>query len=258
MSVIKIHDFKIGYTEAGQTGDKTALVFLHGVGSDKTVWQNQLAYFGKTRRTIAFDYPGYGESDLALHNLTRAEIAEYLIAGLKWLEIEKANVCGLSMGGVIALEIYKQQPELIESLILCNTFAKHPTGREIVERSAQLLENRTMREFAEQRVGALLAPNTSDEVRQTTIETMAQIDKRTYAWSSPAVWTADYLELLPKINVPTLIIGGALDQPTPPALSIELANKIPHAQLEIIENAAHLSNLDQPEIFNRLIAKFIH
>ncbi len=257
MSVIKIHDFKIGYAEAGQSEAQTPLVFLHGVGSDKTVWQDQLDYFGKSRRTIAFDYPGYGESDLAPDSLTRSEIARYLIAALNQLKIEKAHLCGLSMGGVIALETYRQQPQLIEKLILCNTFAKHPSGREIVERSTRFLENRTMREFAEQRVDALLAPHTSDEIRQTAIETMARIDKRSYAWSSPAVWTADYLDLLPKIAVPALVIGGALDQPTPPALSQELAANIPNARFEIIENAAHLSNLDQPEIFNQSIEKFI-
>ena len=257
MSVIEIDDFKIGCTEIKLAATTAPLVFLHGVGSDKTVWRNQLDYFGKSRHAVAFDYPGYGESDLARHGLTRRETAEYLIAALNQLKIEKAHLCGLSMGGVIALEIYKQQPELVETLILCNTFAKHPDGWEIVERSAQFLQNHTMREFAAQRVNALLAPNTSTEIHQTVIETMARIDKRSYAWSSPAVWTADYLDLLPKIAVPALVIGGALDQPTPPALSQELAKNITNAKLEIIENAGHLSNLDQPEIFNQLIENFL-
>lgn len=257
MSVIEIDDFKIGYQETGKTDDKPPLVFLHGVGSDKSVWQNQLRYFGKSRRAIAFDYLGYNESSLATNDLSRAEIALSILAALDKLEIKRADFCGLSMGGLIALEIYKQQSEIVRSLVLANTFARHPNGAAIAARSLEFIKQNSMRAFAEQRVNHLLAPHTSESTRRQVVETMARINKQTYVWASKAVWTADYLDLLPKIAVPVLVIGGDSDEPTPPALSIELAENIKNARLEIIENAAHLSNLDQPETFNRLIQNFI-
>lgn len=257
MSAVEIHNFKLGYREAGINNQGIAPVFLHGVGSDKSVWDQQLQHFGQTRRAIAFDYPGYNESDLPDNDSDRQKVAAALLEALEFLKVKKAHFCGLSMGGVIALEIYQQQPEKVASLILANTFAKHPHGNAMVERSLKFIENNSMRQFAEQRVDSLLAPNASAATRRQVVETMARIDKRTYRWSSQAVWTADYLALLPKIKVPTLVIGAAFDQPTPPNLSQELAAKIPNAKLKIIPNAGHLSNLDQPETFNRLIENFI-
>lgn len=257
MSRIKVRDLQIGYDEAGKENETVPLVFLHGVGSDKSVWDFQVKELSRNRRVVALDYAGYGESDLPQKDLTRAEIAAYVFGALDALEIEKAHVCGLSMGGVITLEMFAQNPNRIASLILCNTFAKHPNGAEILNRSVNFIENNSMRELAEQRVEFLLAPETSNDIRRTVVETMARIDKKSYRWASDAVWTADYLELLPKINVPTLVIGGDLDQPTPPDLSRELAFNIKGAKMVIIQNAAHLSNLDQPRIFNELIKTFI-
>lgn len=257
MSFLEVMRAKLGYHKSGAATGEPPLVFLHGVGSDKSVWARQIEFFANARTVIAFDYPGYGESDLPAQNLNRREIAEQLIEALRLLKIEQAHFCGLSMGGVIALEIYKQQPQLVASLILANTFAKHPAGAEIVGRARDFLKNGTMREFAEQRVGALLTTAAPDALRAQVIETMARISKQTYAWASPAVWTADYLDLLPEIKVPTLVIGSDFDQPTPLPLSRELTGKIPNAQLAVIENAGHLSNLEQPETFNRLIQEFI-
>ncbi|HXG85923.1 MAG TPA: alpha/beta fold hydrolase [Pyrinomonadaceae bacterium] len=257
MSVVKVKDLNIGYTEAGGNTENLPLVFLHGVGSDKSVWDFQLRELSKNRRGVAFDYPGYGESDLPENDLTREKIAAYIFGAMDALQIEKARVCGLSMGGVIALEMFAQNSNRIASLILANTFARHPNSAEIAERSINFVKNNSMREFAEQRVDFLLAPGTSKQIRRQVVETMARIDKKSYRWASIAVWTADYIDLLPKINVPALVIGGDLDQPTPPDLSRELAYDIKGAKMVIIQNAAHLSNLDQPQIFNRLIENFL-
>lgn len=257
MSVIKVGDLNIGYGEAGGNNEKLPLVFLHGVGSDKSVWDFQVKELSNERRVVAFDYPGYGESDLPENNLSREEIARYIFGALNAFSIEKAHVCGLSMGGVIALEMFAQNSNRIASLILANTFAKHPAGAEMAARSIDFVENNSMREFAAQRVDFLLAPETPVSIRAEVVETMARIYKKSYGWASRAVWTADYIDLLPKINVPTLVIGGDLDQPTPPALSRELAYNIGGAKMVIIQNAAHLSNLDQPRIFNELVENFI-
>lgn len=257
MSVVKVEDLNVGYVEAGESIENLPLVFLHGVGSDKSVWDFQLRELSNNRRVVAFDYPGYGESDLPAADLTRQDVARFIFGAMSALSIQTAHVCGLSMGGVVALEMFTQNPNRIASLILANTFAKHPTGAETARRSIDFVETHSLREFAEQRAGFLLAPATSADVRAQVVETMARIDKTSYRWASRAVWTADYTALLPQINVPTLIIGGTLDQPTPPALSRELAYNIAGAKMVIIEDAAHLSNLDKPTVFNELIKNFL-
>src|SRR3954463_12541967 len=91
----------IGYDEAGR-GGRTPIVFLHGVGSDKSVWRPQLDHFGKARRALAFDYPGYGESD-PVPDASRDDYASAILAAMDALGMERAHICGLSLGGVIAI-----------------------------------------------------------------------------------------------------------------------------------------------------------
>src|SRR5687767_2852228 len=94
----------IGVDEAGG-GDALPIVFLHGVGSDKSVWAPQLEHFGRARRAIAVDYPGYGKSDPAAPGTTRDDFAAAVLAAMDTLGVGQAHVCGLSLGGVIAIAI---------------------------------------------------------------------------------------------------------------------------------------------------------
>lgn len=250
-------DLKIGYAEAGKGNGKTPLIFLHGVGSDKTVWNEQIDYFSSSRRAVAFDYAGYGESGLATEDLTRREIARIIFGAMDRLEIDAAHLFGHSMGGVIALEMFKQSPERLKSLMLADSFGKHPRADEIVERTFSAIETMSMREFAEKRVEVLLMPNAPDALRKKVVDTFANIPKQSFRWATRAVWTPDYLSLLAHINVPALVLVGEHDGVAPFELSKQLAENIKGARLEIIRGASHLSNLEQPQIFNRLIEKFL-
>src|SRR5512142_2082446 len=125
---------EIGYEEAG-TGEAAPIIFLHGVGSDKSVWRSQLAHFGKTRRAVAFDFPGYGESDPAPEGTSRDDYASAVISAMHELGIDRAHICGLSLGGVVAIAMHHADSGRCASLILADTFAMHPEGRAIYERS---------------------------------------------------------------------------------------------------------------------------
>src|SRR5687767_8355771 len=124
----------IGVDEAGG-GEARTIVFLHGVGSDKSVWAPQLAHFGAQRRAIGVDYPGYGESDPAEPGTTRDDYATAVLAAMDALGVRQAHICGLSLGGVIAIAIHHAAPERCVSLILADTFAVHPNGQAIYDRS---------------------------------------------------------------------------------------------------------------------------
>src|SRR3982751_5502311 len=143
----------IGYEEAGE-GGHMPIVFLHGVGSDTSVWRSQLGHFAPDRRAVAFDYPGYGDSDSAPEGTSRDDYAGTILAAMDALGIGQAHVCGLSLGGVVAISMYAAWPERIASLILADTFAEHPDGRAIYERS--LAGSADMRMLAESRVDVLL------------------------------------------------------------------------------------------------------
>ncbi|WP_309662262.1 alpha/beta fold hydrolase [Sphingomonas sp.] len=245
---------RLGFDEAG-SGDAVPILFLHGVGSDKSVWAPQLAHFGAQRRALAFDYPGYGESDPATAGTTRDDYAAAILAAMDALGIDRAHVCGLSLGGVIAIAMYAAAPARCVSLILADSFAVHPDGAAIYERS--IAASADMRALAEGRVDALLAQPADASVRSEVIETMAKIDPAAFRIGAEAVWLADQRDRAAAIRVPTLIICGTEDHVTPPALSRELAHLIPGAQYEPIEGAGHLSNLERPVEFNAVAKTFV-
>lgn len=244
----------IGVAEAGG-GDATPIVFLHGVGSDKSVWAAQLGHFGAARRAIAFDYPGYGDSDPAAEGTSRDDYAAAIIEGMSALGLERAHVCGLSLGGVVAIAMHATAPGRCASLIIADSFAAHPDGQAIFDRSIAASGN--MRALAEARVDLLFARPASAAMRGELIETMARIDPDAYRNGAEAVWLADQRDRAADIRVPSLVLCGAEDRITPPALSRELAQLIPGARCELIEGAGHLSNIERPDAFDTLVGAFI-
>ena len=244
----------VGFEESGVGGGP--IVFLHGVGSDKSVWRPQLEYFGRNRRAFAFDYPGYGESE-PMPGARRDDFAAEILAAMDALSIGRAHVCGLSLGGVIAIAMHALAPERCASLILADSFAMHPDGRGIFERSTEASRAMNMRTLAEARVGMLLGSAATAELREEVIATMAAIDPEAYRLGAQAVWLADQRDRAGAIRVPTLVVCGVEDRITPPALSEELGELIPGAKLELIEAAGHLANAEQPAIFNAAIDRFL-
>lgn len=254
MATVKVKGLNIAYLEKG-SGE--AIVFLHGVGSDISVWEKQLDYFSKRWSAVAFEYPGFGDSDLPEKGLGREEIAQFLLGAMDGVNIAKAHIVGLSMGGLMALEMTRQQPNCLKSLTLANTFAQHPNGKLILEGLHKDISTMSMIEFARGRVNLILAPDAPESLKQEVIETMAKIDKNAYSWATTAVWTADYRSDLPHIHIPTMVAIGEHDQLTPMALSEELNQGIPGSRLQVIPNAGHLSNLDNPAYFNQMVEEFI-
>lgn len=252
--VITSNGYDIGYEEAG-SGAATPIVFLHGVGSDKSVWRPQLRHFGESRRAIAFDYPGYGDSDPAPEGTTRDDYASAIISAMHELGIDRAHVCGLSLGGVVAIAMCHADASRCASLILADTFAAHPDGQAIYERS--LAASNDLRAAAEARVDILLAQPADPEVRREVVETMARIAPSAYRLGAEAVWLADQRDRAHDIRVPTLVLCGTEDKVTPPALSKELTHLIPGATYEPIEGAGHLGNLERADAFDTLVGAFI-
>jgi 3-oxoadipate enol-lactonase len=245
---------RIGFAESGK-GDPPIL-FLHGVGSDKSVWAPQLDHFGQSRRAVAFDYPGYGESEPAV-GADRDDFARSILAAMDAMKIGPAHICGLSLGGVIAIAMHALAPERCVSLVLADTFAVHPEGQAIHDRSVAASQSMTMRELAEARTSVLMGEEASEELRAEVIETMAAIDPGAYRVGAAAVWLADQRDRVAAIDVPTLILVGEEDGITPPALSEDLAARINGARLHKIAGAGHLANAEQPQAFNEAIESFL-
>ena len=245
---------ELGYAEKG-SGAATPIIFLHGVGSDKSVWRPQLDHFAATRRAIAFDYPGYGESDPAPPHTTRDDYAASIVSAISNLGIEQAHLCGLSLGGIVAIAIHHLAGERCVSLTLADTFAAHPEGQAIYDRSIE--GSRDMPGLAAARVDMLLAQPADPAIRREVVETMSRIDPESYRIGAKAVWLANQHDRVNEINVPTMIICGEDDRPTPPTLSRELHLSIARSRLEILGAAGHLTNLEQPRLFNLVLEDFL-
>jgi 3-oxoadipate enol-lactonase len=251
---------ELGRVELAEDSDEvvpTPIVFLHGVGSDKSVWRPQLDHFAASRHAVAFDYPGYGDSDPADSEADHDDFAVSILSAMDALEVERAHICGLSLGGVVAIALYHAAPDRCASLILADSFAAHPDGRGIFNRSVKASRLMTMRELAEERVDLLLAPNTNDALREAVVDTMAEISPDAYRVGARAVWLADQRERLDAIHVPALIIVGDQDHITPPMLSRDLVSRITGSSLVEIAGAGHLTNIEQPAAFNAAVDQFI-
>lgn len=255
MGAVETRLGRIGVAGSGD-GDRTPILFLHGVGSDKSVWHPQLDHYRGRRPAFAFDYPGYGDSEPA-KDATRDDFARSIVAAMDALEIDKAHICGLSLGGVIAIAIHALAPERCASLVLADSFAVHPDGQAIYDRSAAAANEIGMRALAEGRVDALIDGDCSDAIRTEVIETMSRIDPAAYVLGARAVWLADQRARAAQIGVPTLVLVGREDRITPPALSEALAGLVPGASVVSIDKAGHLSNLEQPDAFNAALDSFL-
>ena len=245
----------IGVDEQGSGG--VPLVFLHGVGSDRSAWAPQLAHFGTTRRTIAFDDPGYGESDPARPSgeAPHDRFATAILAALDALEIGQAHICGLSLGGVVAIALAALAPRRVASLVIADSFLVHPDGTAILKRS--LAGSTDMAALARARVPVLLGAGPDPSLVAELEQVMARIDPAAFRLASRAVWAADQRERAPAITVPALVICGTEDRVTPPALSEAVTSAIDGARLVMIETAGHLPNLEQTALFNRALDQFL-
>ena len=155
----------------------------------------------------------------------------------------------------MAIAMHHLARERCASLILADTFAVHPDGRAIYERS--LAGSLDLPAMAEARADVLLAQPADAQVRREVVETMSRIDPAAYRIGAEAVWLADQRDRAAAIDVPTLVLVGELDLVTPPDLSNELVDLIPDARMQVIRGAGHLANLERPIEFNAAIDAFV-
>jgi pimeloyl-ACP methyl ester carboxylesterase len=248
---------KIAYVDAGN-GDP--IVFLHGVGATKRCWAQQMTGLASKFRCIALDYRGYGDSGVPpIESFSREACARDVGAVMDAAGIDKAVLCGNSLGGVVALEFYKQFPHRVESLVLVDSFAFYPGGAESIPDRIKTLDDLGIEKFAETRSPALFAPNAPGWLVERARADLASIPLEVYKASTRVTWTGDYRDLLPKIDVGALVLWGEFDTKIAPrALSEELALGIPACgDMTVVPRAGHIPQMDAPHAFNLLLADFL-
>ena len=258
---VNINNALIRYDDKGK--GQIPIIFIHGFPFDKQMWQPQIQLLSKTNRTIAYDIRGYGKSEAGTQMPSIGLYADDLINFMDALEIEKAIVCGLSMGGYILLNAAVLCPERFEAIILCDTqcIADTPEVKESRNKLITKIIAGKKADFAEEFIKKAFCKETLDH-KQDVVE---RVRKVILATSSVSITgslgaMADRPEVcsqLNKISIPTLVICGEYDTVTPPEQSTLLHKSIKNSKMHLLKRSGHLSNLEQPEEFNQQVLQFI-
>lgn len=232
-------------------GVGTPVVFIHGLGSRKEAWipQHELA---NRYRLVIPDLRGHGETELN-EGITIKNFALDVIELLEYLNIPSAFICGLSLGGIVAQELYKQRPDLVKGLILSNTTSYVPVtlANKIVNDTSKLLK-KSEQELVEHIVNRGLY----DTVYKDEAKKAFHI-RDTYLESAKAPIGINYFSILPSIRKPVLLIGSTHDKVTPSVNIYIMKALIRQAKSAILKNTGHLSNIEQKDLFNKHVTDFI-
>jgi 3-oxoadipate enol-lactonase len=244
-------------------GSGPLVLFMHGIGGNRTNWHDQLPVFGETFHAASWDARGYGTSDDYDGSLDFADFSRDLIRVLDHFHSAKAHLVGLSMGGLIAFDFHATHPERVATLTICDsmpgmTGLSEEGRREFIRlRQEPLLNGKEPRDIAPTVAKTLVGKSAQPGSFERLVASMSALHKNSYL--KTIVATTNYARKLDleKIRVPTQIVVGDEDTLTPPALSRAMASRIPGARLSIIEGAGHLSNIEQPEAFNAATLPFL-
>jgi 3-oxoadipate enol-lactonase len=253
---------RLAYDDDGQGA---VVVLLHGFPLDRTMWVSQQAALSTLYRVIAPDLRGHGQSAAPAGIYPMEDLAEDVIELLDSLKIhEPVVLAGLSMGGYVALALAVRHPKRLRGLMLLDTraAADTPEAARLREETAQNVEQAGS---AEPVVAAMSPKLFSDATRQRRPELIARIKEQMLKTPVNGVVGAlrgmairpDRMGDLGRINIPTLVLVGALDVITPPPESQQMADELPNAVLVAVPDAGHMSPLENPAPVNAAILRFL-
>lgn len=244
-------------------GDGPAILFIHGYPLDRTIWQHQVGALTGWKR-IAPDLRGFGLSDSPDLGYSIATYADDLAALLDTLGIDRAVICGHSLGGYVAFELARRYRDRIRALVLLGTRADADSAETRKSRDAAmaLAKEQGAAAIAAQMLSGLLAPGALQALPEVAARIRSTMESTPVSGILGALGAMrdrpDSTPLLPSLSeVPTLVVVGDQDQLTPPPLSRKIAESVPGAVLSSIANAGHLPAVEQPIATTRVLAEFL-
>jgi 3-oxoadipate enol-lactonase len=256
-----VNNIKVCYSDEGPD-DAPVIILIHGFPFNKTMWDVQVDVLKESHRVIAYDIRGHGNTESGKEIFSIDLFSKDLIAMMDDLEIERATLCGLSMGGYIALNAVENHPERFEALVLSDTqcTADSAEAKEKRSKTIESIKETGVETFADNNIKNLFAP----ESLTTKLEETAKV-KEMIINTSPKSLCNTLLALagrretcstLQEINVPVLIMVGKEDKITPVESAKFLHDNIQGSSLKIIQHAGHLPNIENPDSFNYQLLKF--
>ena len=250
---------RLHYEDSGGTAEP--VVLAHAIGMDHRMWDDLASRLRLTHRVVRFDARGHGQSPVPPRPYSLGAMSADALALVDALGIDKAHWVGLSMGAMIGIAFALEHPDRLGRLVLANTTSSYgPEGRSMWQARARAVEQ-----------GGLAAINDmvmsryfSEEFRAAHADAVVQVSRRFlatpvegYLGCCDAIADLDFTADLSRIHARTLVIAGAADAGTPPAMSQVIAERIPGAQMAVIAGAAHLSAVEKPADFAALVKGFL-
>jgi 3-oxoadipate enol-lactonase len=259
-SVARVRGIELAYTDAGRG---PVIVMLHGFPFNRSMWRGQIEKLSSSFRVIAPDLRGHGGTTVTSDPSTMEEMAEDVVALLDDLNVSRAVVCGLSMGGYVALALYRAHPSRVRALVLADTRPQADT--EETRRTREENARRALAEGMEPIADAILPRLFSTRTRESALEVVARVREMMLGVNAEGAAAAlrgmalrrDQTDMLSKIDVPALVIVGSEDTVTPPSDAEAMRERIEGSRLVVIEGAGHVSNLERPEEFDRALVEFL-
>ena len=257
MEVVSAQGLEVAYERAGQG---PPLVFAHGAAEDSRFWQPQLADLADEFTVVAWDEPGSGRSSDVPDDFGLPDYADCLAAVIDAVGLGPAHVAGLSWGGTVVLELYRRRPEQVATLILVDTYAGWKGSLPEEELKARVAGVREMlaapaAEF-DPTLPGLFAAEPPAEFVPLLRELAGGVRPRSMKTQLGVMAEADQRDVLPRVEVPTLLLWGELDARSPLSIARQFEEAIPESELVVIPGAGHLSNLERPEQFNEALRAF--
>jgi 3-oxoadipate enol-lactonase len=251
--------------DARRDSGKPTLVMSHALGCDASLWDALANSLAAEHRVVCYDHRGHGDSEAPHGPYTMtslAEDADHLLAELDARYATGPVVwIGLSLGGMVGQELALAHPRRLKALVIANSTSRYDeAGRAQWAQRIAAVEAGGPEAVADGAMQRWFSPAFHAE-RPAAVarwrRRVATTPKAGYLGACHAVMHMDTAALLPRVALPVLVIAGALDQGAPPAMSQAIAQAIPGARLEVIDEAAHLSVLEQPAAFERAVRDFL-
>jgi pimeloyl-ACP methyl ester carboxylesterase len=257
VEVLPANGLEIAYERAGEG---LPLVLVHGAASDSRLWQPQLAALSDEFTVVAWDEPGAGRSSDVPPDFRLVDYANCLAALIDGLAVGPAHVVGLSWGGTVALELHRRHPALVATLIFAGSYAGWKgslSAEELQARVEHLRESLAApAEAFDPTLPGLFAGDPPAEFVPLLEQMHADVRPESMRTALSLMAETDQRDLLPHVDVPTLLIWGEQDRRSPLGVARQFEEAIPDTRLVLIPDAGHVSNLEQPERFNEAVREF--
>ena len=244
-----------------RVGQGPPIVLLHGFTQDARAWRPQLDGLRDVGTLVAWDAPGAGRSGDPPEDWAIVDWCRALVCVLDDAGIDTALVVGLSWGGLLAQELFRLEPARVRGLVLADTYAGWAGSlgeRAANERLAACIEDSQLppRAFVAKYLLAMFGNAPNPKVMEELGSIMADFHPSGFRGMARSLARSDTRSLLPTIGVPTRLVWGSDDKRSPLAVGHAMRTSIPRANVTILRGAGHMSNLEAPDEFNRVVRDF--